>query len=303
MAYYILLMFAKLIPGRDRREKFRGWARARFSVRAIVDAALVEQRRSIERTVYRTQMTEAPVVMTVEQTLDALIAGSSIARFGAGELVTMEGGYEFFQTPGAELTNRLRGVLTSQEPGLLVGIPSFTYELSEQLADGMREYCLRSAPWLRRILAPYLRTGVVYGATEVSLGHSTFRASYDRAAYFERCRNIWDGRKVTLIHGDGIFDGFTHDIFDNAASVEHVLAPSKDAFEHYDDIMERALRTSKDSIMIAILGPAATVLAYDLHRAGYQALDLGHIAKSYEWWREGRSLHDTTANEEFFAAD
>jgi len=303
VTYYILLMLAKLIPGKARRQRFIDWSRTRFSVRAIVDAALVEQRRSLERTIYRTQMTEAPFVMTVEQTLDALIAGRSIARFGGGELVTMEGGYEFFQTPGPELTQRLREVLTSDEPNLLIGIPSFTYDLSPNLADGMRDYCLRSAPWLRPILQPYVRPGTVYGATEVSLGHSTFRAGFDRQAYFDKCRRIWDGAKVVLIHGDGIFDGFTHDIFDNAASVEHVLAPKKDAFAQYDDILERAMRAPKDSVMIVILGPAATVLAHDLHRAGYRALDLGHIAKSYEWWRTGRPIHETAVNEEFFAAD
>lgn len=303
MTYYILLMLAKLIPGKARRQRFIDWSRERFSVRAIVDAALAEQRVSLERAIYRTPMVDAPVIMTVDQTLDALIDGKSIARFGAGELWTMEGGFELFQTPSAELGSRLREVLLSDEPDLLVGIPSFTYELSPELADGMRDYCLRSAPWLRRILQPYLRTGTAYGATEVSLAHSTFRAGFDRRTYFARCRRIWDGARVVLIHGEGIFDGFTHDIFDNAASVEHILAPKQDAFDEYDDILRRATQQPEGSIMIAILGPTATVLTYDLHRAGYQALDLGHIAKSYDWWCNDRSLHETASNDEFFAAD
>ncbi|MBU4465609.1 MAG: DUF1792 domain-containing protein, partial [Actinobacteria bacterium] len=54
---------------------------------------------------------------------------------------------------------------------------------------------------------------------------------------------------------------------------------------------------------IAILGPTATVLAYDLHRAGYRALDLGHIAKSYDWWLRGRTTDGKAANDAFFAAD
>ena len=35
------------------------------------------------------------------------------------------------------------------------------------------------------------------------------------------------------------------------------------------------------------LGPAATVLAYDLFKAGYQAIDVGHVDVEYEWWRMG----------------
>ena len=32
------------------------------------------------------------------------------------------------------------------------------------------------------------------------------------------------------------------------------------------------------------LGPTATVLAYDLAKEGYQAIDIGHIDIEYEWY-------------------
>ena len=35
------------------------------------------------------------------------------------------------------------------------------------------------------------------------------------------------------------------------------------------------------------MGPTATVLAYDLFKAGYQAIDIGHVDIEYEWWRMG----------------
>ena len=38
--------------------------------------------------------------------------------------------------------------------------------------------------------------------------------------------------------------------------------------------------------MIA-LGPTATILAYDLAKVGYQALDIGHVDVEYEWFRMG----------------
>ena len=39
-------------------------------------------------------------------------------------------------------------------------------------------------------------------------------------------------------------------------------------------------------ILIA-LGPTATVLAYDLAKAGYWALDIGHLDLEYEWFLKG----------------
>lgn len=37
--------------------------------------------------------------------------------------------------------------------------------------------------------------------------------------------------------------------------------------------------------MIVVLGPTATVLAYDLAKAGYQALVMGHMGKDYDWFK------------------
>ena len=53
-------------------------------------------------------------------------------------------------------------------------------------------------------------------------------------------------------------------------------------------IMEKSLNfvelLPKDKLFILALGPMATVLAYDLARLGYRALDLGHIDIEYEWF-------------------
>lgn len=40
-------------------------------------------------------------------------------------------------------------------------------------------------------------------------------------------------------------------------------------------------------MFIIALGPTATVLAYDLSEAGYQALDMGHFDIEYEWFKMG----------------
>ncbi len=300
MIYYVFRILARVIPGAARRQRFIGWARARFSVQAMIDTAVAENLAAVESAIYyEMHLFEYPTFMTMDEAMDALIGGASIVRFGDGELMTMDGRFDVFQTPGAELSRRLSEVLSSDEPGLLVGVSFIAYDSRGDFTDAQKDFYAREAPWMRSILSRYLRVGKVYAPAEVTLAHTMFRPSFDRDAYFRRFRRIWEGANVVLIHGDGIFNGFTHDIFDNAASVHHILAPKQDAFDHYDDILNQALQAPKDSIMIAILGPTATVLAYDLHRAGYQALDLGHIAKSYEWWHNGRTGDEA----EFFHAD
>ena len=55
----------------------------------------------------------------------------------------------------------------------------------------------------------------------------------------------------------------------------------------YDKIMEEAFKVEKDVLFLLALGPTATVMAYDLCKAGYQAIDIGHIDVEYEWYLMG----------------
>ena len=54
----------------------------------------------------------------------------------------------------------------------------------------------------------------------------------------------------------------------------------------------------KDRLILIVLGPTAKPLAYDLTKLGYRALDLGHMAKAYEWLK----TRDKIVAGQFFAA-
>ena len=54
-----------------------------------------------------------------------------------------------------------------------------------------------------------------------------------------------------------------------------------------EDIKREACKLEKEVLFLIALGPAATVLSYDLFKAGYQAVDIGHVDVEYEWWRMG----------------
>ena len=51
--------------------------------------------------------------------------------------------------------------------------------------------------------------------------------------------------------------------------------------------MEAILEVGKNKLILIALGPTATVLAYDLAKRGYWAVDIGHLDLEYEWFLKG----------------
>ena len=67
-----------------------------------------------------------------------------------------------------------------------------------------------------------------------------------------------------------------------------ILCPLKDAFNRYDEILsiaETKIPKVEDSLILIVLGMTAPVMAYDLNKLGYQAIDIGHANIEYCWWK------------------
>ena len=62
------------------------------------------------------------------------------------------------------------------------------------------------------------------------------------------------------------------------------FGPVENAFDKYNEILLEANKQDKDKLFLLVLGPTATVLAYDLYKAGYQTVDIGHVDIEYEWF-------------------
>ena len=114
-----------------------------------------------------------------------------------------------------------------------------------------------------------------------------FARKEDSARWFHDMKGIWDNRDIVFIEGEKSRLGVGNDLFDNARSIRRILCPPRDAFERLEDIKREACKVEKGALFLIALGPTATVLAYDLFKAGYQAIDAGHVDVEYEWWRMG----------------
>jgi hypothetical protein len=126
--------------------------------------------------------------------------------------------------------------------------------------------------------------------------------SYDFKDYFSKIADIWRDRDIVIICGSSVFDLIENNIFNCAKTIEYQYAPSIDAFDCYDELLGNAKSLDRQKLIIIILGPTATVLAFDLARMGYQALDFGHIAKDYDFFCKKIEHNDRTISD-FFKPD
>ena len=101
---------------------------------------------------------------------------------------------------------------------------------------------------------------------------------------FHKVFSIWDDKNVIIVEGELSKLGVGNDIFDNVNSLKRILCTSRNAYEIYNKVLNEDVKLSDKNILILIsLGPTATVLAYDLAKLGYWAIDIGHIDNEYEW--------------------
>lgn len=218
-----------------------------------------------------------PKVMSRSDTIDKVVhERKSIGRLGDCEFGIIAGVQRWnYQAASELLSKRLLDVLHSEEEDFLVGInPTFYVNLEdmgELEADSIRGYMW---PKERRLHAALLNPDRLY-ADALSFCIQTWED-------YLSARQLWDNRDVTIIEGQFTRMGVGNDLYDNCKSIERVLCPAENAIDKYDEILETALKQSKDRLILIALGPTATILAYDLYLAGYQAVDIGHIDLYYE---------------------
>ena len=64
------------------------------------------------------------------------------------------------------------------------------------------------------------------------------------------------------------------------------MGPATNAIDMYDEMLEAITKNvSKDKLVLLSYGMVATVLAYDLAKLGYWAVDIGHLDLEYEWFK------------------
>lgn len=250
--------------------------------------------------------TTPPTVASVDETIDAIVSNNySIARFGDGEIKLVAGKNISFQNNSAFIKHKMREVLSSDVDGLLIGIAD-VFDNGERYDEARRKYWKKHLSQYRSVWYRYLIKGKKYYNASMTRQYINLKNRAESENIFKHLKKIWNNRDIVIIEGEFSRLGVGNDLFDNAHSIKRILGPSKQAFSKYDEILATAKNLNKDNLILLALGPAATCLAYDLHKLGYQAVDIGHIDVEYEWYKmhatkkmplKNKMVHEAVSND------
>lgn len=206
-----------------------------------------------------------PRVRSEEETLDAVLGGKSIARYGDGEFKIIFGNGCVSQKYTKALAEEMAYILRAESSRCLVGIPNL--DPRSPKIQNWRRYEKRYPTRLNAAKTYY----------------SAFITRPDsapwiyNAAFFDKIASLWRGKDVTLVSGTerSLTPDFMTATGGLNTSVYHVPCARRDAYADIDSI-EAAVRSAGRETVILCCGPTATCLAWRLHQH-YHAIDLGHV--------------------------
>ncbi len=230
----------------------------------------------------------SPKVASIEQTIEYIKSNRvSISRFGDGEIKLVAGKDLAFQHCSLELQNKMIEVLSKPIHNHVVALPDIFTSL-DKYEKGAAEHWSLHLAYYRKYWYRYINKDQQFYNAFISRCYMMYKEKGRASSYFAEMKQIWALRDVLLIEGEKSRLGVGNDLFDNVNSLIRILAPNREAFEKYDMILEKVKMYSTEKYLILLaLGPTATILAYDLAKLGYQAIDIGHIDIEYEWYRMG----------------
>ena len=257
-----------------------------------MDSEMLRRKEDLIQEMQKTQLD----IMNIEETINTIkTEGKSIARFGDGELDIITGGDIGFQSKNKELGKKLKEILCDKQEFCLIGIPDVINGF-ENLTEESERFWIKNMEKYRKVWLEYLHKDMKYGTANMTRLYIRYKDRSNTGKYFEMLKDLWKGRDVIICEGEQTRMGIGNDLLDECKSVNRIICPSENAFDKYDEIIEALRQQPKDSLIIMALGPTATVLAYELSKEGYQALDIGHLDIEYEWYLRNVSKKEKIVN-------
>ncbi len=256
-----------------------------------MDIELLHKKEELLKEMEKSNIT----ILGIEESLIKIKEGKSIARFGDGELDIIIDKDLKFQEHNSKLAERLKGILADNQEFCLIGIPDVINKF-ENLTFESEAFWIDNMYKTRKTWLKYINDNMEYCTANLTRPYIRHKDRSECGKYFSIIKEIWKDKDVVVCEGEQTGVGVGNDLLEGCKSVRRVLCPAEDAFNKYDEIINRLKQEPKDVLIILALGPTATVLAYDLAKEGYQALDMGHIDIEYEWYRRNVSKRERIEN-------
>lgn len=252
---------------------------------------------------YKSQL---PKIYNNNETLSELVkTNKSFIRFGDGEFQLMDGFNLDFQDYSESLADALKNIFFIDNENLLTGTLWNYYNLNCSLRYRECKYILKFLPKFHAEMCKYYNPLKSYWSSFVTILFITHLKG-DFEEHYNSFKKIWDQQEISIICGNRVFKEIKYNIFENAASINYILGPTKNAYCLYEELKKTILTRPKDELLIFALGPCGKVLAYEAFLKGYRVLDLGHLIKDYDYYQKTKRLSNFELKnifETFFAPD
>ena len=228
-----------------------------------------------------------PQVMNSKRTINFILKHKcSVARFGDGEYQLMYKIMDIgFQNRSDQLSECLFDVLNNPPDNLLLCVPNVFGSLkiyNERARKFWLDWNNKKIAFSKLLYHNCKR--YKFGDTQFTRPYIDFPDDTNAKKIFPLIKELWDNRNVLIVEGEQTRLGVGNDLLDNAKSIQRILAPATNAFEKHSEILAEIKKHAKDKLVLLALGPTATVLACELSRFGFWAVDIGHIDIEYEWY-------------------
>ncbi|WP_423364072.1 GT-D fold domain-containing glycosyltransferase [Mycoplasma sp. P36-A1] len=209
--------------------------------------------------------------LSMKETLEYIEKNKlSFSRFGDGELKLMlRNDYNLkFQKNSENIQVDLKNCLNSKVENLLIGFSNVYHDLhwASVYAD----------IWFE--IKPMLINHNVFGHAHVSRPLFFLTMGQDGVDLW---RKIWDDKDITIITGQSSRFDAIDALFDNAKTINYMYSVPKNAYDDLPRILDE-IQNNQSELFLISLGPAGTILTFELAKLGKWAIDIGHINSSYE---------------------
>lgn len=228
-----------------------------------------------------------PKILSFDQTVEEIILNKkSFSRFGDGEIrLLLDSGEIGFQKRNLVLTEKLKEVLKNDSSNLLIGLPNTFRNIGHHTLDS-QIFWYGFNMMYAQIFLKQLNLTKQYGDASITRFYMAYKNKGKDSVQkkIEKLKTIWKNQNILIIEGKKTKLGVGNDLFDNAASVVRILCPSKNAYDFYNIILQAASNYGRGKLILIALGPTASILASDLAKLNYWAIDIGHVDIEYLWF-------------------
>ena len=220
-------------------------------------------------------------IKTTKETIEKIIQGYSISRYGDGEFdIAFRKKELYFQEYDSELSKYLNSNLEK----LLVAIPRTLIEI-KNLKENEKYFWSRYYLKQKEKLEKNISKEKVYYDSMISRFYMPYINPKENIESIDKLIKYFSNKKILILEGENTRFGLGNSLLKNSSEIQRIILPDRNGFRKYKEVIKFVLENfTRDNIILIALGPTATVLAYEFSKEGYQALDIGHLDVEYEWY-------------------